>query len=1730
MVAAGPTTKQVAGVTNRSILTAANPNAPLQIAQRGVLQATELKGLEAFGASVPAIILGMVDTFAESLSFGLVEDDDLEDYLLTANPRFGQFFKESRAGFGAIGDVLGAFIPGTLALKAVRSKSFFNKASNVLGKDYARFVTSTGKSNQELFAKNFQEARLLGTKGVTNLKAPGLSNFTAAKRKALGRSVADTLIETVAADMAIAATQYKSDFLFPEEMSLADHLAWGLGTTGVVGGIAHLIASSTMRKGIQQAVRQGRSDVETIADIINTQVAGNVLGNRGTAIAARSFLLEEANERLAKAQASGDNISREAALRETTALEQQLKDLTDKAFQDSPIEGVTTSVQLGKDLSASSFIKTALAAYKNDPNLGIGLRSFEAFSREELISFNSRFDTVLGKNKVNRILAKQEFLRITKTISDREAKGLTATKTQNKTRKRLANKWQKLSNEVDSMERTVPIVVEIDGTTSVSSSRATMFQDGARNIANHPEGVSSVKVNKQDFNAMSDGRLAITPEQKKLSIELDETGGIINPSLKNVTPDVWQSMSHLERTASFDAMQNTIERISLNIDAWKGMTITPQSHFTQIDFALEMVKRNKDAAINKIGGLTTIEDLQFQSLAGKFEAFQRLRKQAVDAQVAGRPTIYSDLDNMARALNLPKDSHPIMMLFEKSQVLDGTIPLSSIVKDLDDIQVALKDMLGIPQTKQLQSIQLDSSMLNLPRDRRPMIAVMENIDNRGATTRADLQEQVYIERGTQAAILQQARNAEMVQAVMGVLNDNLQTVAVAKAEVRTVIEGNLAEGDLLKNFVQQSFRFRDQDAFRAFDTITDLSDKVVDKLIENTLKTTLIREGSDINVQASFSNILRGEKRVDLDSLMSARHSLGAGWDVSKAPFQATRGKSGETMFHVLLDPKSQRNKDIWRQMFDEDMPQNTSIRMPQSGVRDPVTLTTDARDALEGMNVLSQKLLTNVNALRRARNMKEIGARRLHLPAPDFSNKRIAYLIDETGKVNTVKSANTDTALRNIVEKEIELAAKQGRQLSQVSEDTMQRYYDARSESFFGMTDFSNTAKQTGPATGKAFGGVIDTGPDAFRAMLEAQLRQFSDVARETRMVLFDPEVQFLKLQRAKSGVDPDKQTIFDDLISRIAGVSNLNAKSTVGKAYGTVETLYDKALQTAYSQLGTLKGAVPSLGLAAKRAQQRADEVNVRFQDAHAPFKNMTDYMERTNEFKLPVDLRRHAAALNEITTAVTIRIMDVGMGIVNMVSLAATLPPVVAMLKQHAGESTLDWQKRIGSFSSTTVKDATYLSPAKAVTDGIHFGFSKEGRAIAAEASELGYLDQFAAEQIEIFSRTGEQFLQGMLRNFANKLSVITDKTERWARGAAWMTFYNIGRKGMGLEKRAAMTFAHQQANNVIADFRPTNRPLIFQGAAGMPLGLFTTYMWNYMQRFVGLAETIGTGGGKTLALQVGLQGSLFGAESLPGWQQYTGLFMNNYDGSNSPVDRLNEAFGSMGADVFLNGTVSNLPRLFGSDDGISIGPRAGVGLPFQQGFSAQSIAGVRLMTRVGQTAGAIIDSTIQNQGVDAVHISEIIAAANINKGVSNLIELGITNKSVDHRGGIIEPDVQFGANIATASRALGFRPLFADELRQENVRNRATDRVRAELKNRLATTLKSKIRGGRLKADDVEDALESYIKAGGNAESFKRFFQSQIVRGTESKVESEIAKAIRNSADSARLGRLLLLSRD
>ena len=131
----------------------------LKHAKRGFLESAAL--------AVPGTLLAAADTFMEW--FGIIGKQDMEQYLQKNMPTLGSFFVEHRQGLGMAGDLLGAVVPGMIAMKAVRQGSWLAQgATKLLGPSATKFF-STGAPSVKLFEEAFQKVRNVAQKtGVAN--------------------------------------------------------------------------------------------------------------------------------------------------------------------------------------------------------------------------------------------------------------------------------------------------------------------------------------------------------------------------------------------------------------------------------------------------------------------------------------------------------------------------------------------------------------------------------------------------------------------------------------------------------------------------------------------------------------------------------------------------------------------------------------------------------------------------------------------------------------------------------------------------------------------------------------------------------------------------------------------------------------------------------------------------------------------------------------------------------------------------------------------------------------------------------------------------------------------------------------------------------------------------------------------------------------------------------------------------------------------------------------------------------------------------------------------------------------------------------------------------------------------------------------------------------------------------------------------------------------------------
>jgi len=399
------------------------------------------------------------------------------------------------------------------------------------------------------------------------------------------------------------------------------------------------------------------------------------------------------------------------------------------------------------------------------------------------------------------------------------------------------------------------------------------------------------------------------------------------------------------------------------------------------------------------------------------------------------------------------------------------------------------------------------------------------------------------------------------------------------------------------------------------------------------------------------------------------------------------------------------------------------------------------------------------------------------------------------------------------------------------------------------------------------------------------------------------------------------------------------------------------------------------------------------------------------------------------------------------------------------------------------------------------------------------------QEVAEKIELITSPIQGYMGRMTDKAVEWLSKPTDWSETMSRQISFSMFYSIGRKSMQLDKGAAITFAQKLANDVVGDYRASNRPQIFQGSL-MPFGAFTTWSWNFMQRVYGDLE-----GGRlgAVAIQAGTHAFLFGTESLPGYESATELLSRSYDGKTNLADALDSAFGPEAMDIIGAGAIGQIPKLFGGE-AINVGSRASVGLPsiLTANSLADMVPSIKVARDLTQGAVETFNSIKQNSGLNFRELAEVWSNQAVNGAIKNGLN-GMLGYKVDRAGQLVNSDVRRMSDVLAMTFEL--KTVSENNKRKEVRRDRLMQEQKAENARALNKQLRSFARSpDGIDDDTFESILQNGVKQGMTFESLKNSMKSAAIIGQVEITDRNLVQALRKNLDAGRTARLLRFQED
>lgn len=332
--------------------------------------------------------------------------------------------------------------------------------------------------------------------------------------------------------------------------------------------------------------------------------------------------------------------------------------------------------------------------------------------------------------------------------------------------------------------------------------------------------------------------------------------------------------------------------------------------------------------------------------------------------------------------------------------------------------------------------------------------------------------------------------------------------------------------------------------------------------------------------------------------------------------------------------------------------------------------------------------------------------------------------------------------------------------------------------------------------------------------------------------------------------------------------------------------------------------------------------------------------------------------------------------------------------------------------------------------------------------------------------------------------------------------------VGVKHGVIDDKLAWTYVNTFVNRVNGVIRAAERPLMFQGPIGQAMGLFQSYQFNLMQQ---MFRQVGEGNTKAVAMMLGMQGSVYGASSLPGFNLINSSLVGNASGNPEHKDlysATNTLFGKSGADWLMFGAPSNVLRasLFTRGDtnprtwSIVPNPTNPGDIPFISAFSKVFSSTKQSLGDIA--GGAPVWNSFLN-GIEHMGLSRPLAGmAQTARAFSN--EDGKVT-STQANGTIL------GSNDlvswATMTRLAGAKPI--DEAITSNAYFRVQGYMAAdrEKRQRLGTALKLNLQGGgSVDSNEISNFAQRYMELGGRQKGFNTWMMEQYKNTDRSRAEA------------------------
>lgn len=225
---------------------------------------------------------------------------------------------------------------------------------------------------------------------------------------------------------------------------------------------------------------------------------------------------------------------------------------------------------------------------------------------------------------------------------------------------------------------------------------------------------------------------------------------------------------------------------------------------------------------------------------------------------------------------------------------------------------------------------------------------------------------------------------------------------------------------------------------------------------------------------------------------------------------------------------------------------------------------------------------------------------------------------------------------------------------------------------------------------------------------------------------------------------------------------------------------------------------------------------------------------------------------------------------------------------------------------------IDGAVITSPAKLIAGAIKNWFKDDGTLIAKYKS-TGYIRNLSEQFKSILSdvaldgtETVENLNSKLQSAFtkAKELSIVGERLtgntlaeefNRFISANVMDQITSVGVKAGVITEKEAGAYINTFVNRVEGNTIASQRPLIFSGPIGQAIGLFQSYQFNLLQQ---LFRYAGEGRAKDVSTLLGLQGTFYGLNGMPGFSFLNQHIVGTASGNKSHTDAYDATYGIAG----------------------------------------------------------------------------------------------------------------------------------------------------------------------------------------------------------------------------------------